>query len=118
MYFVTAVGNDTEFMVRLLLMINAQHDKSFTNLVIVDMSRPGPEQFNLTKHRKSLNIPVHYLHLGKFDICINLASYKSWIDCFKVLAHIMLTLMAHQQFNKVINIDFVVIIEGLANLLP
>lgn len=59
----TAVGNDTEFMERLLSMINSQYEKNFTNLVIVDMSRPGPEQFNLTKYK--LNIRSHYLHLGK-----------------------------------------------------
>ena len=64
-YFVTAVGNDNEYMERLLMMIDGQHAKTYTNLVIVDMSRPGPEQFNLTKYRSFLNIPVHYLHLGK-----------------------------------------------------
>lgn len=63
-YYVTAVSNDTEFMSRLLNLLNSQTDKQFTNLVIVDMSRPGKEQFDLSKY--AVNIPAYYLHLGKF----------------------------------------------------
>ena len=70
----TAEGNDNEYMERLLMMIDGQHAKTYTNLVIVDMSRPGPEQFNLTKYRSFLNIPVHYLHLSEWNVsslCLN-----------------------------------------------
>jgi len=62
-YYVTAVSNDTDYMKRLLLQLNSQIDRQYTNVIIVDMSRPGKEQFNMSVF--TLDIEAHYLYLGK-----------------------------------------------------
>ena len=61
-YYVVAVSNDTEFMGRLLQLVNAQLDINYTSLVIVDMSRKGQDQFNISKYKHQVS--SHYIHLG------------------------------------------------------
>ena len=62
-YYVTAVSNDTEYMSRLLHMIDSQKGRQLTRAVVVDMSRPGAAQFDISKY--NLRIPVDYIYLGK-----------------------------------------------------